>query len=112
MTRDDVVDVWRERLDAFDQDKDGVSARAWCARHDISLERFYHWRRRLRSEAQADNVGWLTVGVTAAPDRVVISSKSTPTVSVRIGEATIDVRPGFDPALLRAVARSLGTGPC
>lgn len=113
MDREGLLDSWRKRLAGFAPS--GLSVRRWCDLQGISLNQYYYWNRRL---AQADQntpikqntpaPGWLAVGrleETPLP--------STPGgVSIRIAGAAIELEPGFDPALLRAVVRALAAERC
>jgi hypothetical protein len=96
-------ETWRKRLEGFDQS--GMSARDWCDKNNITLDRFYFWRRRFRTVPQQSAPqpdGWAVIEV--APTPVAID--------VRVGAAVIQVPPGFDPDHLRAVVRALEANPC
>jgi len=101
------LQTWRKRLQGFAQS--GLSVRQWCQRQGISMNQYYYWRRQLASVAEkAPDPRWLAVGrlqETPLP--------STPGgVRVRIAGATIDLEPGFDPDLLRAIVRALAAERC
>jgi hypothetical protein len=96
-------ETWRKRLEGFEQS--GMSARDWCAQAGVTLDRFYFWRRRLRAASEQpapQSNGWATLKL----------ANSNAAICVRVGSATIDVQPGFDPAHLRAIVRTLEPGAC
>ena len=102
MTNESLLALWRERLIEFSRSGLGVSA--WCASHEIPVHRYYYWRRRL-SDLQLPSSGcgvnWLSLPVLGdAPP-------AGAGLSVRVGAASIDVAPGFDPVLLRDVVAAL-----
>jgi hypothetical protein len=102
-------ELWRERLDSFA--REGTSIRAWCARHGVPEPQFYDWRRRLaalgavgkQSTAKA-NGKWCPVELAPEPAPV---AKAPGGLVLRVGQVTIEVQPGFDAGMLRAVVRAL-----
>ena len=107
MVNEELAQVWRKRLDDFAQS--GLSVRKWCEAHGCSKNQYTYWRRRLaNSDSARAGSAWLPVQIIEpAP-----APASLARLTVRIAHAAIDVEPGFDPALLRAVVEALGTLPC
>lgn len=102
MTNETLAAEWRERLDDFSHS--GLGVEGWCAAHDLPSHRFYYWRSKLSKSTpmpDSDHVDWLSLPICPAPQR-------ESTLTVRIGAASIDIAPGFDPALLRAISLALG----
>jgi hypothetical protein len=88
-----------------------MTVREWCDFNHLSLHQYYYWRRRLAELAnpKEEKDRWQVVDI--------LNSTSPPTpaavpLNVRIAGAAIEVVPGFDPALLRAVVAALATPPC
>lgn len=108
MTREELAQVWRKRLDDFAQS--GLSVRKWCERQGFSKNQYTYWRRRLADTAigKAGGTAWLPVQV--------LPPSPTPTspalLTLRIAGAEIDLTAGFDPSLLRAVVTALGSQRC
>ncbi len=109
MTDQTLSAQWRERFDEFA--RSGLSVACWCVARNVSVCRFYYWRRKLsRTPAlpnPQDNTQWI-----ALPMRSAASVGQSKTLTVRIGSASIDVAPGFDPALLGQIARALESARC
>ena len=110
------VQLWRKLLASVVPGE--MTVRQWCEGQGVSLHQYYYWRRRVTALAEAKTQeahpptagkhAWLPVEIaepTAAP---VAPSRLT----VCIAGAAIDVAPGFDPSLLRAVVEALGAQPC
>ena len=108
MTREVLAQLWRERLDEYSES--GKSVQEWCGFNGIPIYQYYYWRRRLASlnTRSADTGSWLAAEV--------VDSSSAPFasggVTIRIAGAAIELTPGFDPDLLRAVVRALAEDPC
>jgi hypothetical protein len=106
--REELAQEWRERLEDFAHSE--MTVQQWCDFNRVSIYQYYYWRRRLAA-ASADktaNEGWMAVEIVDTPPLPTPSSG----VSIRIAGAAIEVRPGFDPNLLRAVVRALASQPC
>jgi transposase-like protein len=106
MTNETLAAQWRERFD--DYARSGLSVERWCVAHDLSEYRFYYWRRKLSNRAASarqSGVDWLALPIDKSP-------RPESSLTVRVGAASIDVAPGFDPALLRAVALALEPARC
>jgi hypothetical protein len=108
MTREDLAQEWRERLDDFAQSNSTVVD--WCYFNHVSVHQYYYWRRRL-----ADNLPQATQKQGFLPVEVVETAPLpavTTGVTVRIAGAAIELAPGFDPATLCAVVAALATLSC
>ena len=108
MTRDELAQEWRERLDDFAQDNATVVD--WCYFNHVSVPQFYYWRRRLapKTDPPKDKTQFLPVAV--------VEAEPTPTaatgVTVRIAGTAIELTRGFDPTTLQAVVTALSALPC
>ena len=94
---------WKALLDNYKTS--GERVEAWCKRHQVTERQFYYWRRKLR---QVDEPLLPTVKsqwVSLRLDEPVASPEHT--LLVKVGAATIEVRPGFEPSLLAEVVRTL-----
>jgi len=88
----------------------------WCKRNGFKDGQLRYWLRKARQEGFIDRVsqGWACVEVVdndsmdasapvIAADRQQLTDESG--LMVRVGSATIEVRPGFNPSLLSEVLR-------
>lgn len=102
MSRMELEREWRQRLNEFCAS--GETATAWCAARSINLHRFWYWSRKLRTEKRNQHHGetqWLSVKMEES------SVQQESALTVRVGNASIEVRAGFDPALLQRVVWAL-----
>ena len=108
MANDGLSDLWCKRLNDFA--RSGLSVRKWCEENGVTECQHTYWRRKLAAADAANTIGagWLPVAITEALP-LSIASTAPVGLTIRIGVAQIDLAPGFDPALLRAVVAALGT---
>ena len=89
-----------ERLTAYKAS--GQSVKAWCEANGVNPS--WMWRKLREEKAvEVDGFGktaWLKATVTKA-------DAGTTALWVRIGRATVEVRPGFDPESLEKTVRLL-----
>ena len=83
----------------------GLSVREWCTSNGVDPQRLWYWLRRFADErSNSESTTWLPVDLSGP------RAKGQPEGSglvVMVGKAGIEVQPGFDPDLLRAVVRVL-----
>ena len=96
VTRAERQAMWAGRVASFRSS--GQSMAAWCAANGINPRQLRYW---LKKEAQPSDMSarWPPLDLSEMPTRL---------LSVRIGQAAIEVKPGFDPELLLNVVRTLG----
>jgi hypothetical protein len=103
--------LWRRRL--AEQADSGLSVAQWCRNQGMRTDRFYFWRRRLNADLAQHETK--TQPATFLPVHIHEPAPAAPAaagVSLRLGAATIEVQPGFDPATLRALLQVLETNRC
>ena len=104
MTKAERQALWETRISEYQAS--GQSVREWCAFHeDVSPRQLWYWLRKYKNQdgvtpGKANR--WLPVEIS---DQA--SIKQDHTLLVKIGAVNIEVRPGFDPALLSQVVRVL-----
>jgi transposase-like protein len=93
--------TWEARIAAYRAS--GQKATEWCAAHQVNRRQLYSWIRRLNNEQPAGKQAsaWMAVEVDKQP------KETTPTLCVKVGPTAIEVRPGYNPALLIDVIRTL-----
>ena len=68
---------------------------AWCKEQDLKPHQLRYWLRKDRESGKPTE--WIPVN---------LGSTET-AVTLRVGQVAVDVRPGFDPTLLRSVVKTL-----
>ncbi len=94
---------WENRIAQYRAS--GQSVKKWCADNNVKPAQLWYWLRKFKTNNEAHNIHssqWLPVDVR---DYIPMDNA----LLVRVGEACIEVKPGFDPALLSQVVRSLTT---
>jgi hypothetical protein len=77
-----------------------LSMRAWCEKRGVTLAQLRYWMRKLSGAGESG--GWMAVQVVEDDSAAPLSVPGS-VVTVRVGSASIDVRPGFDTSLLSEV---------
>jgi hypothetical protein len=108
MSREDLAQEWRERLDDFAQADTTIVE--WCYFHRIPVHQFHYWKRRLASAPPHTEATpqFIPVEITQAASSPAVATG----VTVRIAGAAIELAANFDPATLRAVVAVLSALPC
>ncbi|MCL5290177.1 MAG: helix-turn-helix domain-containing protein [Firmicutes bacterium] len=103
MTKEELRKTWETRVAAFKAS--GQSASAWCAVHDLKTHQLFYWLRKHKNVdvPAVAPTQWLSVAI----DRQNPGNTQEDTLLVRLGHATIEVKPGFNPVLLSDVVRIL-----
>ena len=120
MLKSEKRNAWAARIADCSQSK--LTIREWCAKHGVTERQLWYWRRQLQQKSavsstpsrgtgpaqEMESVEWAPVQI--APE----SACEVGGIAVHVGCARIEIRPGFDHALLSDVvsvlAYSLGTG--
>ncbi|WP_288010493.1 helix-turn-helix domain-containing protein [Kyrpidia sp.] len=95
-------ELWRTRVADFRAS--GQTGAAWCAAHQIKEHQLWYWVSKFKTEAPPQSQPhFISIRVQDAPEG------SEMALSVRVGPAIIEVRPGYDSDLLRDVVRTLAS---
>lgn len=102
MTKLELKKEWDERVSTFKAS--GQSRTAWCTANDLKLHQLAYWLRKQQNLATPAEMSsrWLPVEIGALE-----SKGQKRTLLIRVGPATIEVSPGFDPELLADAVRAL-----
>ncbi|NRF96345.1 helix-turn-helix domain-containing protein [Paenibacillus frigoriresistens] len=103
MAQTKVRKAWEARIRAYRAS--GQSASVWCAEHQVTKRQLHVWMNKLQDSTTKDssNIPWVKVQM----DKKAETVKSM--LLVRVGSTTIEVEPGYNPALLTDVIRTLQT---
>ncbi len=90
----------------------GLTMAAWCAANQFTLHTLKYWLSKLKgissssySTTSKQSSPSVFVPLTVKESRISVSAPSL--LVVRIGEASIELRSGFDPRLLQEVVQVL-----
>ena len=78
----------------------GMSMAAWCRENNIKVHQLRYHLYKETGKKNTAKARWLPL----LPDQPEISG-----LLIKVGPASIEVRPGFDPNLLRTVVRTLSS---
>ena len=101
MTKAEKRQEWEHLIN--DYRASGQTAKEWCTANDLPLHRLWYWLRRQKTGKvlPMKQARWLPVEMEPV--------NHDGTLLVRIGAASIEVRPGFDPDTLYNVVRVLSS---
>lgn len=96
---------WEHRIAEFKAS--GQSQSKWCRENDVSLHKLRYWLKKLdhnsSSSCHESLPKWIAVSMEE------IHQEPNETLGIKIGEAVIEVKPGFNPSFLAEVVRTLKT---
>lgn len=101
--------VWAERI--IDCRASGLTAVAWCAANHVKIDQYKYYLQQQRkveqpaAQSAAPATRWLSLEADASSPLKTNSSQKT--LLIKIGNATIELHPGFDPELLTEAVRAL-----
>jgi len=104
-TRAEYRKQWEERV--ADYHSSGQSVTEWCKDRGVKPEQLWAWLRRVKPADKPAGLvpsKWVTVEI-GSPATFATNNG----LLVKVGKAIVEVKPGFNPALLTDVVRSLST---
>ncbi len=108
MTKAAYRNEWESRVISFKSSGMGVTA--WCKANDVNKDRFRYWLYKHNKPAAAPVVKnskqWIALETT--PTAINIQENM---LIVSVGQVSIQIKAGFDPALLSNVVKALA-GVC
>ena len=98
------VQIWAERI--AECRSSGISVRAWYREHEISEKTYYYWQRRLYQQmiTTAETVRFAEV-----PCREGTFPNPGMTTKISLSGATVEIYPGADAQMIRAILQTLRT---
>lgn len=101
---------WMTRV--ADYRASGLTMAAWSAANHVTLEQLKYWTRKLKKIASLDSFATTPRFIPVSVAEPVSPRKSASSLVVQIGQASITLQSGFDPQLLREVAKVLCEETC
>jgi len=105
MRKEDRQLEWMERLG--DYRASGLTMRAWCEERQVSFHKLRYW---LRTTKRKESVPAATASF--VPLTLSEAAATGASLVVRVGEARIELEPGFNAELLRDVVQALKGVAC
>jgi len=102
MTKAERQKEWENRIAAYKAS--GWSTKEWCAAHDLKPHQLWYWLRkhRLTDSPTIVSPRWLPMELSDPEPESQVN-----TLLVKVGHATVEVKPGFNSSLLSDVVRTL-----
>ena len=104
MTKAERQALWETRIAEYK--KSGQSVKEWCSSHeDVNPKQLWYWLRKYKNQdvvSPGNSNRWLPVKITEQA-----SIEQGHALLVNVGPVSIEVKPGFDPALLSQVVKAL-----
>jgi hypothetical protein len=108
--KDQLRQLWAARI--ADYRASGLTMSAWCAANHCTTNQLKYWLYKAKnmppSSSTASSPRWVALAVADGQPKAPVSSA----LVVCIGQARIELHPGFDPQLLREVVHALGEASC
>lgn len=101
MPKTELRKEWERRIAVFRAS--GQTQAKWCAANDLKIHQFKYWLKRIEDSksTQIPHAKWASVTIEEAAPEV------NEPLHVKVGHASIEVKPGFNPTLLADVVRTL-----
>ena len=96
------VQIWGERI--VKCRNSGMSVRAWCKENEISEKTYYYWQRKLYQQmvSTAERVDFAEI-----PQGIQTGQSSGAAAKISLCGATIEVYPGADAQMIRAILQTV-----
>ncbi len=103
MSKAELRKEWERRIAIFRAS--GQTQTKWCAANDLNLHQLKYWLKRIEdSTSTYESVTkWTSVTIGEASEEI------SETLQVKVGQASIEVKPGFNSSFLADVVRTLQT---
>ncbi|OWZ83338.1 IS66 family insertion sequence element accessory protein TnpA [Natranaerobius trueperi] len=98
---------WKQHIAEFRSS--GMTTREWCNTHNLSITKLRYWLRKYKDEDlnnhnNTSDTQWLPLKVDDASQ---VEKKDTSQMTVKVGQASIEVGSDFDKQLLKDLVRTL-----
>jgi hypothetical protein len=87
-------ETWIERIAEFEAS--GLSGAKWCAARGFKENQLSYWRRKIK-QYQPEEPRWLAMDI----------SEPEPRLTIKIGQASIELKPGFNQELFLTAVKLL-----
>lgn len=102
MSVDERKQMWQDRINAYRSSR-VPSVKAWCKQNQVGVQSMYSWMKRLKTEAT--HVAYPLKQWVAIDSSNLI--EDTATLTVKVGDVSIEIKEGFSHSLLNEVLQFL-----
>lgn len=104
MTRVEQQTQWAASVNEYKDS--GLSQAAWCKIKKINLRTFNYWfiKSNKTDSLKSKPSNWISLKASELNESPKVTS-----LTVRVGQAVVEVKPGFDPKLLLNIVKALGS---
>jgi hypothetical protein len=92
---------WERRIAIFEAS--GQTQAKWCAANDLNIHQLKYWLKKIKGPKPSHET------ISKFTPVVVAEISTNETLEVKVGQVSVEVRPGFDPSFLADVIRTLKT---
>lgn len=93
---------WESRIADFKAS--GQTQIQWCEANNLKLHQFRYWLYKIeKKKSSSSKTEWISVTVEDT------AQTASETVQIKVDQAIIEVKPGFNPSFLREVVKALKT---
>jgi hypothetical protein len=92
---------WERRIALYKTS--GLTQSKWCEINEISIHQLKYWLYKIDSSdsSQKSNNKWIPIALEESDEQ------QNETLNIKVGSASIEVKPGFNPKLLAEVVKAL-----
>jgi len=99
--RGNLQEIWAEKI--MDFKESGKTRPEWCALNDESVHRLRYWLRKYKKINEQSKAQWMSIRLDEY-DPVAANG-----ITIKIGKAAVEVKPGTDRQLLLDVLRTINS---
>ena len=96
MAQQDLRQEWELRI--ADYRSSGLTQTKWCGENDVKIHTLHYWIRKIENKHEHPPK-WIPVTLDNQFD------ENNESINIKIGRASIEVKPGFDPGFLAEVVQ-------
>lgn len=104
MSRSKLQKEWEGRIAHYKAS--GMTQAEWCQHQDLSIHKLKYWLYKVDRPKHNDNKkpNWISLAIEDEPSS---TNDLIETIQIKIGQATVEVKPDFDPTFLANVVKVL-----
>lgn len=103
MAKTDLQAEWENRIAAFRAS--GQTQSNWCRANDLSLHKLRYWLKKLENRNSEHSPTHATKWIPIAFEESLQDLNES--LQIKVGQVSIEVKPGFNPSLLAEVIRTI-----